>query len=117
VDRPQLVGCERAGVLDRPGRGQVELAAARTSTSSADRSRSYWRLSRSSTTTTSGMIGRITQASSKRVTTTTMAIVADSTAPIPLTTTPRTQPFSRLRTWWRVMPDCDRVNPVKTEMA
>jgi hypothetical protein len=30
---------------------------------------------------------------------------------------PRTQPFSRLRRWCLVMPDCDRVKPVNTEMA
>ena len=93
------------------------MAAAGTSVSSATRSRSYCRLSRSRMTTTSGMIGRITQASPEPGDGHDQhdrprqdgADAVGQDAPH--------QPFSRLRRWCLVMPDCDMVKPVNTEMA
>ena len=134
VHGPQLVGGERAGVLDGPGRGQVEPVdehhARRAGAGSGrwprrgrrarapPRSRSYWRLSRSRITTTTGMIGRITQASSNRVTMTMSTMSARQHRAHAVGEDARARsPFSRLRRWCLVMPDCDSVNPVNTEMA
>ena len=109
VHGAQLVGRERAGVLDGAGRRHVEpvdehqhdVAAqdrrgggGGTSCSSSLASCSYWRLSRSSMTTNSGITINIIQASSNRVMNTITTTKAEITAPTPLRTRLVCQPGS-----------------------
>ena len=112
VDGPQLVGREGAGVLDGPGRGQVELVdedehdvaaqdrrggRLRGVLPAARRPRStYWRLRRSSSSTSTGTATMITQPPSANLVTAMMtSTTSDSTAPMPLMNSPVRQPGSR----------------------